>query len=412
MDAVQALLRNGTDDSIEDEVNTLFGSLYSSTAYMCVNGCESCYNGICGLLETTTETSLAYSKTNFTAKQIASGNTDPAPFISNSMLYSNDCIRFTSGTLFDGKLCFGLDTSTTPVLGVKQYCMIEYDSFACNSCILDVFSENGCYVANCTNINSSAMIDSCKGTGFVGPFEFLEVLGRENITNSTFAVGNCDVKASIEPPVGASTESPVSAPSEFPTSATTERPFAAPTKSSPNASSMLTTVSGSVSIRLASTSSALEGSYVETYFAACESFYSEHFPANTSVSCAFSTPRLTVGSQNLSRHLRVLESNATLSPIVVATNVTSTFAAGNYTIGNYDQALIDAIELDGEDFILLLRTFGAPLCQNYFATVETVDAFSPSAVASLTTSPIADQSVSSPTIAPVLSGIADITAAP
>lgn len=145
-------------------------------------------------------------------------------------------------------------------------------------------------------------------------------------------------------------------------------------------------VTGSVSIRLVSTSSELEGSIADTYLEICQVFYLEQFSAKT-VYCAFSARRLNI--QHRSHSLRVLQSNVTLSPIVVTTGVTSLFAAGN-EIGNYNQALIDAIDLNGEEFAFYLRTRGTAASQEYFATVQTVDAFR---------STVAPVPVSSPTIA-------------
>jgi hypothetical protein len=226
------------------------------------------------------------------------------------------------------------------------------------------------------------------------------------------------VAAPIEPPVAAPTETPVVAPTETPVAAPTESPVAAPVGvpvaaptdapvavpvatpteapvavpvETPVGSPTGASITGSVSIRLTSTTSALQGSSAETYLEVCSEFYLEQLSA-LNVSCVFSSRRL-----NSRRYLRALQSNLTVSPIDVATDVTSTFAPGN-EVGNYDQSLIDAVEQNSDQFILLLKTRGTALSQVYFETVKNVAAYSPTAVPPL---PPVAAPVAAPAAAPV-----------
>jgi hypothetical protein len=370
--ALQALLLNMTD-SFADDFNTLFGTLYSGSAFVCENGCESCYKGVCGLLAVTKESSIAYGKSNFTVDQILTNQIDSTPFISNFTFFLKNCVQYTSGTISDGQLCFGVVIESAAEANSAQHmCNLEYDGVPCNSCVIDLASTDGCYVADCTNIDASAMIDSCSGTGFVGPFVLLGVLRSGNITGSSLTLGSCDVQPTPIAPIAPSPiKAPVASPVEVPATAPTGSPItAAPMKSPSEAPSVVPTTlngiivvptfTGSVSIRLTSTSSDLEGSFAETYLAVCEMFYRDQFSA-TNVSCAFSARRLH-SQKNLSRYL---QSNSSESPIDVPTDVTSKLAAGE-EIQNYVQALIDAIELNGEQFVLLLKTRGSATSQAYF----------------------------------------------
>jgi hypothetical protein len=63
---------------------------------------------------------------------------------------------------------------------------------------------NDCYTADCTNIEPTAMIDTCNGTGFAGPFTFLQYFFDNSamVTNSTFTVGSCDIVRSPTSPTG------------------------------------------------------------------------------------------------------------------------------------------------------------------------------------------------------------------
>jgi hypothetical protein len=109
--AVQALVSNVTNntDSFADDFNALFGTLFSSTSYMCTNACETCYSGVCGLWDSTRKNSISYRKSNFTTDQILNRQIDATPFVSNYTFLLMNCVQYTSGISSDGQLCFGVD---------------------------------------------------------------------------------------------------------------------------------------------------------------------------------------------------------------------------------------------------------------------------------------------------------------
>jgi hypothetical protein len=213
--------------------------------------------------------------------------------------------------------------------------------------------------------------------------------------------------APIAVPVGAPTDSPVAVPVAVPTAAPTEAPVAVPVEAPvavptdaplavpvevPVEAPTGAPVTGSVSIRLTSTTSALKGTSAETYLEVCSEFYMQHLSA-LNVSCDFSSRRF-----KSRRNLRALQANLTVSPIDVATDVTSVFAAGN-EVDNYEQALINAVEQNSSQFISLLKTRGTALSQVFFETVQMVDAYSPTAVPPL-------PPVAAPVVAPAAAPVA------
>jgi hypothetical protein len=174
------------------EYNALFGMAYASSEYMCLNGCDSCYDGVCAILDTMEKTLMDYSEPNFTANDFIYGANDLSPFITNFTYTYTECAHYTSGTTLDGKLCYGVNADTSLIASINTPCILEYDDTACNSCFFPGENESECYIADCTNIDASAMIDSCNGTGFVGPFVFLGLLEVKNITSISVTVGTCN----------------------------------------------------------------------------------------------------------------------------------------------------------------------------------------------------------------------------
>ena len=217
------------------------------------------------------------------------------------------------------------------------------------------------------------------------------------------------VSAPIEAPVAAPTDTPVAVPVAVPTDTPVGVPVAVPTDApveapvdapTPAAGS---TVTESVTIRLTSLTSELEGANAETFLEVCEEFYLEQLMA-LNVSCAFSARR-----RKLSRYLRALQGNLTASPMDVATDVTSTFATAEES-ATYEQDLLDAIEQNSALFITMLQTRGDAVSQFFFESVESVDAFSPTAVPPLApvASPVAAPVAATPTApAPVAAPTAE-----
>jgi hypothetical protein len=248
-----SLNRNST--SLAEDFNTLVGTYLINISFMCTNGCESCYNGVCGLLEIAEENLQGTTKSNFTKAQILAYTYDIDPFATGRYYYRG-CFDYTSGSTFDGKLCFGLDLDGVVIFDGPETCFITYDDVACTSCIVD--SDTFCYVADCTNIDSSAMINSCNGTGFVGPFAFLEVLDTESDARRNATLGSCDVQTAPIAPIGSTPTAPVNSPM----GSTPTAPVKAQTASTPTAP----TTSGSAVLGVAVNALAFGIVMVMTYF--------------------------------------------------------------------------------------------------------------------------------------------------
>lgn len=107
----------------------------------CHNECETCFRGVCGVMETS---------------QI---ETSEDSVISNYSL----CITYTGGRApIGGTTCFNYDPTT--VRNMTQAdgsttCDITYNGESCTWC--KMYEETGCLQANCTNILKDARINTC-----------------------------------------------------------------------------------------------------------------------------------------------------------------------------------------------------------------------------------------------------------
>jgi hypothetical protein len=225
-----ALLLNQTNDTaFVDAFNAVMGTLSVVRAYMCVNNCETCMNGTCGTLETSEEY-VNSELGNYTYDEIVARS---EKYFNATLTFLN-CIDYTTNGY--GKVCFGAvyydaeSESDTPEVA----CNFESNGVQCNSCDMLL---NDCNTADCTNIESAAMIDSCSGTGFVGPFTFLQYFfdNPAAVTSSTFTVGNCDIASNPTSPTG--TAPTASAPVTSPPVASAP---IAPTGTAPTASAPVT----------------------------------------------------------------------------------------------------------------------------------------------------------------------------
>jgi hypothetical protein len=212
-----------------DAFNAAIGNLYIVVDYMCVNGCAACINGTCGILETSESQNVFYNVGNYTYEEIIFGSVEFSGSANGNFTLLN-CIDYTTNE--EGNVCFGAEYYGFDTETPEDACYFEYNGIPCNSC--DILL-NDCYTADCTNIESTAMIDTCNGTGFVGPFTFLQYFFDNIVTNSTFTVGSCDIASSPTSPTGtpnAITFQPVvsGAPSPFfpSTTLTTQSPSGAP----------------------------------------------------------------------------------------------------------------------------------------------------------------------------------------
>jgi hypothetical protein len=216
--------------SFVDQVNVLIGMLSSMSQYQCINDCETCLNNVCGILETSSLSRTSNNIGNFSFQEIISGNFDVLSSVANATFMFSNCVTFTGDS--GGKICFIIDFDTVPIPFADTACIIEYNGVACNSCVIpnaDFLAGSNCFTADCTNIDSFAMINSCNDTGFVGPFVFLELLETKNVSNSTFTVGSCDgATAPATPTDSGATSAPMSIPMEAPVAAPMTEPSAEP----------------------------------------------------------------------------------------------------------------------------------------------------------------------------------------
>jgi hypothetical protein len=214
---------NSTEDfqGFADAFNEAVGNLSGRTEYECVNGCETCFDEICGILETSQKVTFSARPVNFTVEQIFVTGLDSLTFdqlIEQASFYSSVCITYTENET--GTLCIGgeADNFTAGDLNATTLpCFIEYNGEMCNSCVSQLPSTEGqdtCVVANCTNINPNATVDTCAGTGYVGPFRFINAYD-ENGANGTISLGSCNV--SVPAPAPSTMESPTAG--EAPTAA-------------------------------------------------------------------------------------------------------------------------------------------------------------------------------------------------
>ena len=183
-----------------DAFNAALGNLAGSLVYDCVNTCATCFDseGFCGILETSENTTFSGSVGNFTYLDITSGFSDYSidRFIAHTSDATESCITYTSGE--SGRLCVRVQidgiASAGADLSYSASCNIEYDNTMCKSCTAQpplTDKAKGCIKADCTNINGNATIDSCAGTGFVGPFRYLKIV-NDNGANTTTTLGGCN----------------------------------------------------------------------------------------------------------------------------------------------------------------------------------------------------------------------------
>lgn len=217
--------------------NALIGELSSYSNYSCTNACDSCFmtndgTTSCAIFSTSESSSVQNRPGDFTFQQISTNNVtqqDVFDLIGSATFYSSDCIVYTTPESYkDNELCFTINFDGIPSDTNDIICNITYSDVLCNSCIIPSLpagtnatsDEGDCVIADCTNIDTNAMIDTCNGIGLVGPFAYL-ALDRSSIDSSTFTVGStgaCQIDAIV----------PTSAPIVVPTPATEATPTITP----------------------------------------------------------------------------------------------------------------------------------------------------------------------------------------
>jgi hypothetical protein len=214
----KAISQNATTPEVQsllDAYNEAVGNSSGRLDLKCVNGCETCFDDLCGILETTQRGTYTFGLSNVTLEQFVGGNVQLNE--TGSVNYS-DCITYTKNE--SGKLCIVVVENYTADFAVYDArCFIEYNGEMCKSCEYQLMVR--CGIADCTNINPDANINTCTGTGDVGPFKFLKYAAKSVSSNGTISLGSCN--ASIPPAPTPTAEPPTNgaAPPTAPTPVST-----------------------------------------------------------------------------------------------------------------------------------------------------------------------------------------------
>jgi hypothetical protein len=195
--------------SYVDSFNEAVGNLSGSTEYECVNGCETCFDGLCGILETNKNIAFSASPVNFTVEEIFVSGLDSAA-VEQYLVFQlsfSVCMTYTKNE--SGKVCIGGETDSFTAVDLNATtlpCFIEYNGEKCNSCVSEIPATDAlptCVTADCTNIDPPTTIDTCAGTGYVGPFRFVQAYD-EDTANGTLSLGSCDVAVPAPTPAATS----------------------------------------------------------------------------------------------------------------------------------------------------------------------------------------------------------------
>jgi hypothetical protein len=211
--------------------NKLLGEISTIESYTCSNNCESCFlygtdtNKTCGLLSFESIISLQYLEGNYTFEELTNG----VGGIMDARHYTSTCIDYITAP-YNGKLCVTLDLMGITSGNETVPCNFTYDNTSCNSCVIPPDYVQECVLADCTNIDPNAMINTCEKTGLVGPFQYFGLLPTNEsvVDNTTFTPGRCSDdggsvsgETPVAPPVAALSNAPidpkVTSPSTAPT---------------------------------------------------------------------------------------------------------------------------------------------------------------------------------------------------
>lgn len=229
-DILATLKRNGTISQaiVDAAANAAVGNLSGSLQVECINGCESCYNHTCGIVETYIDFSIKAQSSNFTTANFLASNVSSAVLLSqypewNNYSYSQ-CLTYTQTET--GKVCWGYNDTVqgnnfTEFYNSSRPCFVFYNGEMCTSC--EIAAGEICVKVDCTNIDSKFKLDTCTQTDFVGPLNFLGGVDSGKITLSP---GKCGVSVPTSAPVGSGGVGTVSTP-------TGNSPVSAPTGNSP-----------------------------------------------------------------------------------------------------------------------------------------------------------------------------------
>jgi hypothetical protein len=202
------------------DYNELMGSIYFNSVTNCTNNCEACFQGdtFCGILKSYDQFSYQFAEGSITLQALSRNSADALTnFTLDSMSYTGSrCINYTKSYI--GEVCFGVVLtygggfltvddfdSTDPTDAI---CFGSYNGMNCNSCDFKD-GDLDCIVADCTNVEPNALVDSCNKEGIDGVFVIFDAV--LNNDESAFSVGECgdDITISVpKPPSSGGNEIP------------------------------------------------------------------------------------------------------------------------------------------------------------------------------------------------------------
>jgi hypothetical protein len=117
----------------------------NNNTLQCQNQCETCFRGVCGVLETSQD-----------ERRQSEASTTVVPVANYSL-----CMTYTGGRApLGGKTCFTYDAAAknTTYPDGSKICEMSYNGESCTWCKM---YDGGCIRANCTNILADARVNTC-----------------------------------------------------------------------------------------------------------------------------------------------------------------------------------------------------------------------------------------------------------
>jgi len=191
-----------------EEFNALLGDLKGSSDYNCLNKCETCLDdtkSVCGVVQTVQSYYFGLAPGNFSFTDLGSlagaGATTQAAesfaeFVDELDFRTDLCFTYTKGEgLVGSRTCMSVQIDETQDPSGDITCVLSLDGKNCDSCTV---TQDGCIKATCSGDSSGGaistkqalVIDTCAGTGFDGPYQFLEFF-QEGADVSDLVVGEC-----------------------------------------------------------------------------------------------------------------------------------------------------------------------------------------------------------------------------
>jgi hypothetical protein len=197
------------------DYNELLDSIYYNSVTNCTNNCEACFEGdkFCGILKSYDQFNYEFAEGSISLEALSQNSAEALTnFTLDSMSYTGSrCINYTKS--FIGEVCFGVVlTYGGEFLTIDDFdstdpseatCFGSYNGVNCKSC---EFKDGNldCILADCTNIEPDALVDSCNKMGIDGVFVVFDAVLNSNA--SAFSVGACGEDITISEPKPPSSE--------------------------------------------------------------------------------------------------------------------------------------------------------------------------------------------------------------